>query len=428
MFRIRYLAGVSGLILLSGCSLNVSGLFEAPPPNGYAVGDNSYAVKTGTAILAQGGNAADAASAMFFTLAVLDPAEAGLGGGGICLVHNPDTDKTTEYAFLPQASGDGAYAIPTAPRGIARMQHENGRISWNKIISPAESYALTGFPMTESLHNALSANLDKIRPDATLAHVFLDENGHLLPVGSQLIAKDLGATLTQLRELGPQDLYTGAMAQAISGYSKISPQALAAYHSMKTKPGVMEINGNKVWLPSEKSGAGAYIRTLLSKTADTEKKSAFINALKQLKSGAAVSMGATGFAVVDGQGMSVTCTTTMNTPFGTAHTVTGTGVTLAPAKAEGTGYLSPVISASSSGSDADFVGAAAGGSAGNASLVATLIRVSHDEEIFDSKEIDSFGNHNGDLANVILCDDNDCVALPDPKGEGLGLSTEVPKL
>ena len=85
MFRSRLLAGVAGILLLAGCSFDL-GLGGSDEPQALVVGGESYATKVGASILAQGGRAADAAAAIYFTLAVTDPANAGLGGGGVCLV------------------------------------------------------------------------------------------------------------------------------------------------------------------------------------------------------------------------------------------------------------------------------------------------------------------------------------------------------
>jgi len=52
------------------------------PDTGLAVGDEPVAVKTGTAILAEGGSAADAVTAMFFAMTATYPVAAGLGGAG----------------------------------------------------------------------------------------------------------------------------------------------------------------------------------------------------------------------------------------------------------------------------------------------------------------------------------------------------------
>src|SRR6185437_4249465 len=68
MFRSRFLAGVAGLSLLSGCSTGPSfGLGPEPvaKTGAVVVGDEPYAVKAGVAVLAQGGNAVDADGDLF---------------------------------------------------------------------------------------------------------------------------------------------------------------------------------------------------------------------------------------------------------------------------------------------------------------------------------------------------------------------------
>ena len=86
--------------------------------SGLAVGDEPFAVKTGTAILNQGGSAADAATAMFFAMTATYPVAAGLGGGGICIVADP-AKGMQEFDFLPRAArAGGAYAVPGVVRGF----------------------------------------------------------------------------------------------------------------------------------------------------------------------------------------------------------------------------------------------------------------------------------------------------------------------
>ena len=96
-FRLLSLLAVP--LLLAGCEtmdslvpsmpdLGMSDLLGSSAPamqaartTGLAVSDEPYAAQTGATILSQGGSAADAVSAMFFTLTATYPVAAGLGGG-----------------------------------------------------------------------------------------------------------------------------------------------------------------------------------------------------------------------------------------------------------------------------------------------------------------------------------------------------------
>src|SRR5581483_6417557 len=198
MFRFSPLAAAAGALILAACSF---GGDATPPVSGYAVGDEPLAVKAGVDVLADGGSAADAASAMYFMLSVTYPVAAGLGGGGLCIVHDQQTGRTEEFDFLARnAMGGGAYAVPGNVRGFATMQAIYGRLPWARDVAPAEAYAATGFPVSQALAARLASAQDVIRLDANLAAEFLDESGQVRKAGAIVSNPDLSASLSQIRQ------------------------------------------------------------------------------------------------------------------------------------------------------------------------------------------------------------------------------------
>jgi gamma-glutamyltranspeptidase/glutathione hydrolase len=180
MFRSRILAGAAGIFLLGGCSIDMGSLFgsgNAAKTTALIVGDEPFAVNAGKAVLAQGGNAADAVTAMYFALSVTYPVAAGLGGGGICIVHDPERNQTEEFDFLArEAAGHGAYAVAGNVRGFALLQNAYGKLPWQRVVAPAEQYARTGFPISRALAARLAAAENVIRLDAGLASEFMNES------------------------------------------------------------------------------------------------------------------------------------------------------------------------------------------------------------------------------------------------------------
>ncbi|HEX4157049.1 MAG TPA: gamma-glutamyltransferase [Rhizomicrobium sp.] len=437
----RAAAAVS-LFLLTGCSI-IGGAGNPLPVTGFVVGDEPEAVRAGAAILAHGGNAVDAVTATYFALSVTYPVAAGLGGGGLCIVHDPLHSRTEAFDFLPRELGKGgAYAVPGNVSGFSLLHTAYGRIPWQRVISPAESSAAAGFPISEALAARLASSQDLIRLDAGLSAEFLDESGHVKPLGTIVAASALADTLSQIRSQGPAALYRGAIASELVAYSRgegggITADDLAAYAPSRVAPNSIRIGDETVFLPPSPTGAGEFAAALLSHLVDSGGQPIGIeNLAKSVAAATKTTMdtfrlnslprdlGATGFAAEDPDGLAVACAVTMDGPFGSAHTATGTGITLASAPGSAqTGlaaaFLTPVI-AKSSGGATSLAGAGAGGPNGTATIALALLELAAGRDVTRPGVLHSTGIAPYDTVNVIGCQNGICTALPDPGAHGLG--------
>lgn len=452
IIRARVLACVSSLLLLSACSFDLgaplglnNGGSSSASSSALVVGDEPYAVRAAAAILAEGGSAADAATAMYFALSVTYPVAAGLGGGGICIVHDPRTGRADEFDFLARSSsGGGAYAVPGNVRGFAAMQSAYGILPWQRTVAPGEGLAAAGFPISRALSARLTASQDIIRLDASLAAVFLNESGQAKPAGTTVANPQLAATLAAIRTGGPNAFYRGAVGARIIAYSEGQGGALnvnefARYQISLTAPQTMQMGSQFVYLPSRSVGAGQFAGTLLdvlsraqlTATGSNDLQASTVVAIKQTLTQFGVTslppdLGATGFAATDSNGQAVACAVTMNGPFGSGHSVAGTGVVLAKSPSTEAGiagaFLTPVIA--TEGRGATLAGAGAGGPNGTAAIGYALARLGRGEAITRRTDLRSTGVAPYDTINAIVCQDSTCVALPDPGANGLGAAAQ----
>jgi len=432
--------------LLAGCSLGSSvgstlGLTDdsktqSAQSAGLAVGDEPFAVKTGTAILSQGGSAADAVTAMFFAMSATYPVAAGLGGGGICLIADP-VKGVREFDFLPRAaSSGGSYAVPGAVRGFYDLQATFGTLPWQRMVSGGEAYAASGFPISHALSARLANAQNSVRLDAALAAEFMNENGTPRPEGAIATNRALSQTLAAIRLSGADGFYKGAVADALVRYSAsqggaISAADLADYRTTVSAPRLMNQGGLGVAIPNAGTGAGTFAASLFANAASSgNPEAAVVAAVRQSLAGFGIStlpsdLGGTGFAAIDRNGQAATCAMTMNGAFGSARSAGNSGVLLANAPSTPGGvagaFLTPVIARDGNGR-ATFVGVGAGGPNGTAAVAYALLKVASGQQMGRPADLRSTGAAPMVTVNVISCQ-TACVALPDPGGHGLGDAT-----
>ncbi len=204
--------------------------------DGVVVTDHDDAVRAGMEILEQGGNAVDAAVATAFSLAVVDPALSGLGGGGVMVVYRPEEKKAYALDFTavspaaapalyradsqfyqnPPANGVLAVAVPGTVAGLAEALKRFGRLPLETVLLPAIRYAAEGFRVTLSLRRIINDNLPFLQQRANFSRIFLDADGVPLKVGKIVRQPELAETLRSIARDGATAFYEGAVAQAIA--------------------------------------------------------------------------------------------------------------------------------------------------------------------------------------------------------------------
>lgn len=194
------------------------------------------ATEAGFEIINKGGNVFDAAVAISATLAVVEPAGSGLGGGGYWLLHRMSDHKEVmidgrekapfaahKNMFLdkngkaiPALSLEGALAaaIPGLPAGLVYLSEKYGKLPLAQSLKPAIRHAEFGFAIGERHRRMLGHRLKLLNKDKQAAAIFL-ANGNVPATFSILRQPDLANTLKQLADNGKDGFYAGAVAEKL---------------------------------------------------------------------------------------------------------------------------------------------------------------------------------------------------------------------
>jgi gamma-glutamyltranspeptidase/glutathione hydrolase len=332
---------------------------------GAVVADEPRAALAGREVLALGGNAADAAVAVGFTLAVTLPSRAGLGSGGACLAYAPDRNGPGQGSpeavlFTPVAAqgtpagADRPAAVPMLPRGLFALHARYGSRPFDGLLAAPEQMARFGVPVSRALVRDIALVAGPLSQDPNARAVFTP-GGRPLAEGDTLQQPDLGASISAFRVAGVGDLYQGALARKLQDASRLAggPLTVAEMRAALPKVGgplvVPAGRDQAAFLPPPADGglaAAAALQSLQAAPNDMAAAQArAAGALLRWRAGggdprailaAAPSGGSlpampasTAFTVLDRNGNAVTCALTMDNLFGTGRIAPGTGILLA---------------------------------------------------------------------------------------------------
>ena len=265
------------------CGAGVTPAAE-PPPAAAVASSNDLATRAGVEILKQGGNAFDAAVAVTAVLAVVEPYSAGLGGGGLWLLHRASDGKqvlldgreraprlahwhyfSTGNPSDNNGSGKAALsaAIPGIPAAIVHLARNYGRLPLTADLKPAQNYAKKGFYVSGAYLSAVSTRLADLLRDPGTAGIFLD-HGLVPRSGYWLKQKELAQTLAALAEHGLAGFYQGEVAgQLVLGVNKHggiwTAQDLLSYQVREREPLVYTFHDMRVIAAPPPSAGGVVL-------------------------------------------------------------------------------------------------------------------------------------------------------------------------
>lgn len=250
----------------------------ATSPNGMVAAAQPLATQAGLSILKDGGNAADAALATAFVLAVVEPTMNGIGGRNLILIREKDgnfkgyngmTEIPKGYVApeTPVNSGHKTIATPGTVASLMRLYKEHGSLPLSQIMAASIKYANEGFELLPGEATRHKNALEDIINDPGFQQQMLKHDSIPYDSGEILRQPDLANTLQRIADSEGTDFYSGQIAERIvadmeanEGY--ISLDDLKNYTVPDMRYITTDYHGYQIHTMSAPSGGGLLVKTL----------------------------------------------------------------------------------------------------------------------------------------------------------------------
>ena len=209
----------------------------------YAVATrNHLATDIGMKVLEEGGNAIDAAVAVAFALAVVNPSAGNLGGGGFMLLHLSESNETLSVDYRERAPTKSfekmfqdnsgkvikglslnsilASGVPGTVSGMFYVAENYGTVKIENLITPSIELAKKGFALSDFQAKNLNKYKKKFSKDKEAKKIFTRANG--FSEGDILVQKNLASTLERIKRNGIEEFYSGDTAKKIANFFQIN--------------------------------------------------------------------------------------------------------------------------------------------------------------------------------------------------------------
>lgn len=197
---------------------------------------NAQATDAGLEVLANGGNAFDAAVAISATLGLVEPESSGLGGGAFMLLHVADGNRdvfvdarerapmaATRDMYLdadgePQrdrsVNGALAAAIPGLPAGLVHVSRKYGRLPLKASFAPAIRLANEGWRFSAKNAAMLGYRKEQVAKHPAAASLFLP-HGKVPEAGTLMRNPDYAEVLKRIERFGERGFYDGPVGRRL---------------------------------------------------------------------------------------------------------------------------------------------------------------------------------------------------------------------
>ncbi|MGQ7248146.1 gamma-glutamyltransferase [Halomonas sp. V046] len=242
-------------------------------------------------VLAEGGNAVDAAVTAGFALAVTQPRSGNIGGGGFMLISDEQSDEVVAIDYREKApaaayetmfqdeSGEAvselsrythnATGVPGTVAGLAKALEDYGTLSLAEALAPAIKLAEEGFPLPQRFVDGIADAGEMFAPWEASRAKFYKADGSSYAVGEIYRQPDLAATLKRIADQGAREFYEGETAELIAAEMDkhgglMTLEDLANYQPSVREPSHGTYRGYDVYAMSPPSSGGVHIVEILN--------------------------------------------------------------------------------------------------------------------------------------------------------------------